>query len=155
MYLFRLVYYSRNTVATTNKSAFKEIKSILDAAARNNTRDGITGALLFNNIFFAQVLEGDRKAVTETFCRIAQDPRHSDMVIMSALPVNERMFDQWSMAFAGRSDTADRLYTRFGLSPEFNPAKMTSDSLVGFVQEMAKCEEHVAHAGEKAKATAA
>ena len=38
MYLFRLIYYSRNTVADGERSVTKEIKSILDASARNNTK---------------------------------------------------------------------------------------------------------------------
>ena len=44
-----------------------DLKSILEAAKRNNMANGVTGALLFNQEYFAQVLEGDRKVVTETF----------------------------------------------------------------------------------------
>ncbi|MCG8447363.1 MAG: BLUF domain-containing protein [Hyphomicrobiales bacterium] len=135
MYLFRLVYYSRNIVKTLGQPVSSEIKSILNSAAKNNPSLGLTGALIFNDAYFAQVLEGDRKAVTATFCKIAGDPRHSDLVIMKAEPIEQRTFLRWSMAFAGHSDDIDPLYVKYGIAIGFNPAKMTSDNLLGFVTE--------------------
>ena len=122
MYLFRLVYYSRNIVKTLGQPVSSEIKSILNSAAKNNPSLGLTGALIFNDAYFAQVLEGDRKAVTATFCKIAGDPRHSDLVIMKAEPIEQRTFLRWSMAFAGHSDDIDPLYVKYGIAIGFNPA---------------------------------
>lgn len=135
MYLFRLVYYSRNAVKSLGQPVSTEIKSILNSAARNNPSLGLTGALIFNDAYFSQVLEGDRKAVTSTFCKIARDPRHSDLVIMKAEPIEQRTFLRWSMAFAGHSEELDPLYVKYGIAIGFNPAKMTSENLLGFITE--------------------
>lgn len=151
MYLFRLIYYSKNAIAAGQQSAYREIKEILKKSTDNNKADNVTGALLFNQNFFAQVLEGDRKAVTQTFCRIACDKRHSDIVILEGKPVTERIFLDWSMAFAGHSDVADELYRRFSTHSNFEPSKMTADALLGFICELVKCEEHIARTPEQKK----
>lgn len=136
MYLFRLIYYSRNAIVGSDDPHFRDdLRSILDAAKRNNMASGVTGALLFNQSYFAQVLEGDRKAVTQTFCRIVQDPRHADPVILEARPITKRRFADWSMCFVGQP-VAEEVHRRYCVSNEFMPAKMTADSLLGFMEEL-------------------
>ncbi len=135
MYLFRLIYYSTNAVQAGEASLQEELKSILLHSQKNNPPLGVSGALMFNYNFFAQVLEGDRKAVTHTFCRIANDPRHSDIVILDASPISERMFEEWSMGFVGGTVGENQL-RRYGSSTQFNPAKMTADSLLAFIHDV-------------------
>ena len=151
MYLFRLIYYSKNNIPAGHQSAYREIKEILRKSSENNRRSNVTGALLFNQTYFAQVLEGDRKAVTEVFCRVSGDSRHTDIVLLDARAVNERIFLDWSMAFAGHSDVADDLYRRFSPHSDFHPSKMTADALLGFICELVKCEEHIARPVEHKK----
>lgn len=138
MYLFRLVYYSRSVIKSLGLPVKQEIKSILHSAKRNNPSLGLTGGLVFNDAYFAQVLEGDRKAVTSVFCKLATDKRHSDLVIMSAEPIEHRAFKRWSMAYAGHSDPLDLLYIKYGIALGFNPAKMTAGNLLGFVREVTR-----------------
>lgn len=136
MYLFRLIYYSKNTVVNPDDPYLRaDLKEILETAKHNNMADGVTGALLFNQNYFAQVLEGDRKAVTQTFCRIAKDPRHSDHVILQAGPIKRRRFADWSMCFVGLH-VAEEVHRRYCSSNEFEPAKMAADSLLGFMKEL-------------------
>ena len=136
MYLFRLIYYSRNAAANSDDPKVRaELKNILQAAKRNNMAQGVTGALLFNQVYFAQVLEGDRKAVTETFCRIATDPRHVNPIILDARAISKRRFADWSMCFVGQP-VSEEVHRRYCVSNEFLPAKMTADSLLGFVEEL-------------------
>lgn len=136
MYLFRLIYYSKNAIIGSDDPNFRaDLKDILEKAKKNNVPVGVTGALLFNQTYFAQVLEGDRKAVTETFCRIAKDPRHSDMVILEARPIQRRRFADWSMCFVGQP-IAEDVYRRYCISNEFLPMKMSADSLLGFMEEL-------------------
>lgn len=155
MYLSRMIYYSKNAIPPGQQSAYTEIKQILNKSVENNKLINVSGALLFNQNYFAQVLEGDRKAITETFCRISQDKRHSDIVILETKPVNERIFLDWSMAFAGHSDVADDLYRRFSTHSKFEPSKMTADALLGFVCELVKCDEHIAKSKDAKKKLAA
>lgn len=137
MYLFRLIYYSKNAITGSEDPHLRaELKDILAKAKRNNLANGVTGALLFNQNYFAQVLEGDRKAVTETFIRITADPRHSDHVILEAKPIVQRRFADWSMCFVGPQPVAEDVHRRYCVSNEFLPMKMTADSLLGFMEEV-------------------
>ena len=136
MYLFRLIYYSKMAAVNPDDAHLRAgLKGILESAKRNNMANGVTGALLFNQNYFAQVLEGDRKAVTETFCRIAQDPRHSDHVILDASAICERRFADWSMCFVGQP-VSPEVYRRYCIGDEFLPMKMTADSMLGFMEAL-------------------
>lgn len=136
MYLFRLIYYSKNAITDSGDPHFRsDLKDILEKAKKNNMAVGVTGALLFNQTYFAQVLEGDRKAVTETFCRIARDPRHSDLVILEARPITQRCFADWSLCFVGHP-VAEDVHRRYCISNEFLPMKMSAESLLGFMVEL-------------------
>lgn len=136
MYLFRLVYYSKMVAQNPEDPHLRaDLKGILESAKRNNMVNGVTGALLFNKQYFAQVLEGDRKAVTETFIRISHDPRHSDHVILDARAIEKRRFADWSMCFVGQP-VSEEAHRRFGITNEFLPMKMTAEALVGFMEEL-------------------
>jgi hypothetical protein len=136
MYLFRLSYYSRNIIKELELPMAGEVKKIMHESSANNPAAGITGGLIFSDHYFAQVLEGDRKAVTRVFCKIAADKRHSELVILDAGPIAHRTFDGWAMAYAGHSPEVDRLYLKYGTAIGFAPAKMTADALVGLVSEL-------------------
>lgn len=136
MYLSRLIYYSRIVLEAGDRGAFKEIKKILGDTAEHNEKAGITGGLLFNQTYFAQAIEGDRKAVTETFTSMMADSRHQDVVILEARPIECRRFLTWNMGFAGKTDFAKQLYVKYGASEAFNPGKMTAASLLGFIEEI-------------------
>lgn len=91
--LIRLVYASRATEIYTPQT----FESILAASRKNNPSNGITGVLCTNGFIFLQLLEGGRKEVNETFCRIAQDKRHTDVQILHFEEITERKFASWSM----------------------------------------------------------
>ncbi len=102
--LYRLIYRSRNHIVGARPDADigQEIHSILEASRRRNAANQVTGALLFTGSGFAQVLEGPRDVVEQTFERIGMDPRHTDVVVLSFTPTERRSFPQWSMAFCGQ-----------------------------------------------------
>ncbi len=99
--LYSLSYFSRNTIAEAGGDLATEIDRILAVARVNNRRLGVTGALLFSDGCFAQVLEGPLAAVEQVFESIQCDPRHRDVNVLSFEPVEGRAFANWSMAFAG------------------------------------------------------
>lgn len=104
--LFRLVYCSRNMIPAHQGDADAEVASILAISRVNNARDGVTGALLYSDGCFAQVLEGSLTAVQRTFERIQQDARHGDVIILEARPAEARIFGTWAMALAEAADPA-------------------------------------------------
>lgn len=65
----------------------------------NNGRSGVTGALLYLNGNFLQVLEGLRDDIDATMTRIRKDPRHRGLLVLSDRAIKERCFPQWSMGF--------------------------------------------------------
>ena len=88
--MYRLVYYSRNLVASGEAMFASNIDEILAKSRVNNERDGITGALLFNAGCFAQVLEGPLERVESAFERIQQDERHGDVSLLALEPIERR-----------------------------------------------------------------
>ena len=99
--LHRVLYCSRNLIPGVSEAVAADIGSILAVSRRNNARDGITGALLFSQGCFAQVLEGPLDAVESAFERIQCDARHGDVTVLQSGPIMGRDFADWSMAFAG------------------------------------------------------
>ena len=104
--LHRLVYVSRNLIDGDPAAVSAEIGAILDVARRLNAEEEVTGALMFNDGRFAQVLEGPLDAVQETFERIQCDERHDDVRLLALEPVAERGFSSWSMAYVGQDEAA-------------------------------------------------
>jgi hypothetical protein len=104
--LFTLAYFSRNTLQRCDDLP-AEIEHILDAARRNNAARGITGALLYSDGCFGQVLEGPLLAVEAIFEKIELDRRHRDVKVLHFKSVDKRSFGGWSMAFAGTAHPGD------------------------------------------------
>lgn len=142
--LHRLVYYSRNAIPGDAEALAVAITSILAKSQANNRRAGVTGALMFNAGCFAQVLEGPRTAVEDTFERIQQDERHSDVSLLAFDAADARAFQNWSMGFVGTSiDDA----ARFGPLVQgsgFDPARMTGEALFETLHNLALEEERAA-----------
>ncbi|WP_158295618.1 BLUF domain-containing protein [Crenalkalicoccus roseus] len=103
MELFRVIYISRNLIPPSATEA--EIGRILEASRRRNAALGVTGALLFSEGAFAQVLEGPLASVEEVFETIQADPRHREVVVLEAGRVPERAFPEWHMAYVGPGAT--------------------------------------------------
>lgn len=91
--IFRLTYasYVRSPIGNADRS------QIAEASARHNAQDGVTGVLIECAGEFIQVLEGERRAVKRTFTRIAEDPRHANVSILSTETSPARMFPDWTM----------------------------------------------------------
>jgi Sensors of blue-light using FAD len=75
------------------------IESILDRSREQNLKNDVTGVLLFNQDYFLQLLEGSREQVTSTFCRVAADPRHGTVTLISVQDIDERDFPDWNMGY--------------------------------------------------------
>lgn len=90
----RLVYMS----STTWRVEPGDLVEILDASRRNNKRDGITGALIYHNGNFLQVLQGEEDKVMACYRRIGADPRHRGCLITQSDPVESRNFGVCDMA---------------------------------------------------------
>lgn len=75
------------------------LQDILKVARTNNATLGVTGALVFYDGLFLQILEGPQRAVEQLAMRIAADPRHRQMKIFHADEAAGRVFGDWRMAW--------------------------------------------------------
>ena len=93
--LVRLLYTSRATAAIEQD----DLLAILRQSRSNNPASGVTGVLCVcpASGIFLQVLEGGRSAVSKLYNRIATDPRHHDVELLSYEEIGERRFAGWSM----------------------------------------------------------
>jgi hypothetical protein len=94
--LTRIVYLS--TATTLLDPA--DLDAILAASRRNNSRDGITGLLLYDRGSIVQAVEGEAQALTVLMQRIGQDRRHHSVKIVDRQPAERRLFGDWSMGYA-------------------------------------------------------
>lgn len=80
----------------------EDIASILVSARRNNIRDELTGALVYNGRNFLQLLEGPADRVDACLAVIRADPRHSGMIEVRRRPIETRNFAEWAMLYDPR-----------------------------------------------------
>ena len=73
------------------------LNGILSISRRNNTRDGLTGALVCRRDIYLQLLEGPMAAVEATYARIAGDDRHLALKRLWSGEVGDRIFPDWAM----------------------------------------------------------
>ncbi len=142
--LFRLVYASKNLLKGAEPEARGAVETILDASRRNNARVGVTGALMFNDGAFAQVLEGPQKGVEDTFERIQRDQRHGDVTVLECRPVTERGFPEWSMAFVGRSASGQAVWNRLATESGFDLRRLDGDEVFSMLHGLVLEEEGIA-----------
>lgn len=134
--LFRLVYCSENHLGASDGKMVAGLNDILAACERNNRRDDITGALLFDTLWFVQILEGERQAVSKTLRRILADERHSDLTILDARPAEHRLFANWWMGIAMVRAGEQDVLSRHGLK-RLDPRTMSGDTAVAIATDLA------------------
>ena len=105
--VFQVFYVSRATAALGDA----QIQSIVDASRRHNARLGVTGCLLFSGHCFAQVLEGRQAVVSALVRKIAADPRHVGVRVLSETRRDERDYADWSMGYLYDLNLEDDLET--------------------------------------------
>lgn len=90
----RQLVYGSSSIAPVSTEV---LASILQSSRRNNAAVGVTGALLYDDGCFLQVLEGEPDAVAGVFSRVLRDDRHRRMLTLLDRVVPERTFPEWSM----------------------------------------------------------
>jgi hypothetical protein len=92
--LKRVSYISKFSRPLTND----EVAQLATDAAERNRQLGVTGMLMSSGGIFYQVLEGPLEAVDSLFQKIAIDPRHKDVLVLSVQEeVEDRQFPSWAM----------------------------------------------------------
>ncbi|MDL2336259.1 MAG: BLUF domain-containing protein [Pseudomonadota bacterium] len=130
--LVRLMYASR-AADSVNQN---ELVSILKKSKANNPDIGVTGVLCFSAGIFLQVLEGGRSPVSALYNRIANDPRHHDVVLLSYEEVEERHFAGWSMGRANLSRLNPALVMKYSETALLNPYAVSGKMSMSLFNEL-------------------
>ncbi|MBK1643825.1 hypothetical protein CKO25_03945 [Thiocapsa imhoffii] len=93
--VYYLIYLSR-----ANEALGREhIDEIVAQSRASNRPEGITGLLIYQNGYFMQLLEGRQEPVEALMARIAEDPRHSEPLVVVRGYAGQRLFADWSMGY--------------------------------------------------------
>jgi hypothetical protein len=118
--LYNVVYCSRATAGVGDA----ELQRIIATARRCNAQQGITGMLVFGSGIFFQWLEGPRDNVTALMALLRTDPRHENIVELSAEEdVGERVFPDWDMELVSSDHIREVLEDALGSAGDANKAR--------------------------------
>ncbi len=122
-----------------SKTLFEEalLSDILTVSKRNNTRDGISGVLMYHNQLFFQILEGERNRVKNCYARILRDPRHSSISLMWEGEAVTRAFTSWAMGYAGPDEIGLHSGHRLASLADLSSAKDATTSSKNLALQMA------------------
>jgi Sensors of blue-light using FAD len=124
--LVRLIYVSR----ARDDVDLAECRRLVSASQASNARADITGVLLFNSMKFVQALEGETDKVNALYNKIARDPRHDSIKLLTYGTVSARLFAQWSMSLVYPNEQRmQSLLIARGLSAPFEPSAHTNQAI--------------------------
>lgn len=130
--MISIVYVS----AATQPFSPAELDALLEKSRTNNTRDGISGVLLYRDGDFLQVLEGPEEAVRRTYERISRDRRHGGVIVLDESEIDERNFGEWSMGFrrVNAGDSLDGYVNFFDRKADLSGVVNTSGEVFRYLQ---------------------
>lgn len=137
MPLHQIVFYSRNQVKLSGASMREMVRDLLAACNKYDRVSGLTGALVFNENFFLQAMEGERAVISDQLWSLATDSRHNGLVLVSARNIERRDFEGWMVGFAGHSDALDAIYMHYGTAPKLDPTDMSVQGAIDLLRSFA------------------
>lgn len=130
--LVRLMYASRAADSVNQES----LVAILKKSKANNPVTGVTGVLCFSGGLFLQVLEGGRGPVNALYHRIAADPRHRDVLLLSYEEIEERSFAGWAMGQVNLSRINPALLLKYSETAHLDPYAVSGKVSMALFNEL-------------------
>lgn len=134
--LFQIAYISDNAASVSSEHLNQVMDSIQQDSKRNNSADNISGALMFNQLCFAQILEGESQLIERTFERIQTDPRHQNIQVLDYGPIEKRSFPDWAMAFIGENDSNTKNFDQLALLSGSSASETSTANLQKILLEL-------------------
>ena len=78
-----------------------DLEQLLNNARLSNAGNGITGALIYAEGMFLQILEGDMTRIQNLMAKIRRDVRHRNVIVLREGEVPFAIFGNWKMAYVG------------------------------------------------------
>ena len=130
--LVRLLYASR----AVEPLGSEVIEDILSSSRKGNPPMGITGLLCHSGDIFMQVLEGGREAVSALYNRIAQDPRHRDVIVLQYEEITERRFGGWTMGQVNLNRVNPSILLKYSERPVLDPYAVSGKVSMAMLEEL-------------------
>ncbi len=83
------------------------VDEIITKSKNGNEARGITGALMLNGNVFGQILEGKEESVLALLDVIRSDDRHTGLVEVHRIEIEDRAYYDWGMKRLENSSFAD------------------------------------------------
>jgi hypothetical protein len=97
-------YLSQSKLDWTDEA----IDQLLERSKQNNATRGITGAMIYANGYFMQLIEGPQIAVDALYSVIEADPRHEVLSLLNDQEIEDRHFSDWAMEYRDSDDLGER-----------------------------------------------
>lgn len=120
--IYQLVYSSESTMPMQ----LDDLEEILEHARASNAAQGITGALIYAEGIFLQILEGDRVKVEALMARIRRDLRHQTVAVLREEEIPLPAFGGWKMAYV--SATPEQVSKWAGLCASTETIEVLDDN---------------------------
>jgi hypothetical protein len=114
--MYELVYCSQ----AESNVMYDDILNILKMSRESNSKNNITGCLLFYKKQFVQIIEGEKDRVQELYERIKTDSRHENILLLAENVKEERHFPNWNMAFQSLDSSTFGKFIDKNLIDNFN-----------------------------------
>lgn len=109
MRIYQTLYVSSAAKGTDSRV----ISDIVSTANNYNSKNNLTGILLFRAGIFLQLLEGAKSEVELLLKKIEKDSRHSNVVRIFEIENNERIFSDWAMGYHEVSELDLKMINEF------------------------------------------
>ena len=87
-----------------NNESLKNLEDLYLKARTNNSKNNITGILIYLDRNFLQVLEGEEEIVDDTFKKISTDSRHKNIFNIIDTTTEQRIFEDYNFGFTTIND---------------------------------------------------
>ena len=119
------------TSDATRPMSERDLEQLLFQSQRNNTRYGITGLLLYTDMKFVQVIEGEKVNIMNLFENIKSDMRHTNVSVLIKGKISQRRYPEWYMGY--KSMLPEEVMAKIGYrdpTQYFNDNRITDESHV-------------------------
>lgn len=100
----QLIYCSQASRKNYQLDCGQVLKNIADYSAIRNSLYKVTGILLTDKNFLAQIIEGPPSEINLLYGNVLRDERHHSITLLQYTITNVRLFPQWSMGLVEVND---------------------------------------------------
>lgn len=130
----QLIYASKVNCDLSTEAAAKLFKI---AAQRNSDHD-ISGFIVYDGIYFLQLIEGSVENVNSLYENIISDDRHTNILLLGIDFIEERDFESWHMGFIDSDEVIKDYLYKTTREKKFLPHQFSYSFANKFLQGISK-----------------